>query len=59
MLILRKEWRPQDRYFDLILMELLVSDVTINLSSLIIKHMRCVLTQDKNWHTLPYGFWLF
>lgn len=39
-------------------MELLDTDVPINLPSLMLKHMQCVLTQDKNGHALLYSFWL-
>lgn len=58
LLILRDEWRSEANYFELTLMELLDSDVPINLPSLIIKHMESVLTQDKNGNALTYSFWL-
>lgn len=58
VLIPRKEWKSKASYFDLTLMEMLDTDVLINLPSLILKHMQCVLIQDKNEHALPYGFWL-
>ncbi|WMV50422.1 hypothetical protein MTR67_043807 [Solanum verrucosum] len=39
-------------------MELLNTEVPIDLPSWIIKHMHRVLYQDENGHTLPYGFWM-
>lgn len=39
-------------------MELLDTEVPIDLPSWIIKHMHRVLHQDENVHTLPYGFWM-
>lgn len=56
ILIPRKECRSETSYLNLILMELLDSEIPINLSSLIIKHMQWVLIQDTNGHALPHGF---
>lgn len=53
-----KGMKVEDNYLDLTLMELLDTDVLINLPSLILKYMQCVLTQDKNRHALPYCFCL-
>lgn len=39
-------------------MELMDSEVKIDLPSLILKHMNKVLHQDENVHSLAYGFWL-
>lgn len=39
-------------------MELLDSEILINLASLIIKHMQRVFIHDKNGYALLYGFWL-
>lgn len=58
ILIPRKEQRSEAKYLDLTLMELLDSEIPINLASLIIKHMQRILIQDKNGHALPYGFCL-
>lgn len=40
------------------LMELLDTNVPINLPSLMLKHMQYILTQDMNKYALPYSFWL-
>lgn len=53
-----KEHRSEATYIELTFMKLLDSEIPINLSSLIIKHMQRVLIQDKNGHALPYGFWV-
>lgn len=55
ILIIWKERWSESTFFDLILVELLDSDVPINLPSLILKQMQYVVTQDKNGHD---GFWL-
>ncbi|KAH0634465.1 hypothetical protein KY290_037877 [Solanum tuberosum] len=54
----RKQRRTKANFLDLTLMELLDSEVPINLPTLIIKHMHMVLHQDENGHVLPYGFWM-
>lgn len=58
ILIPRKEHQSEASYLDLILMELLDSEIPINLASLIIKHMQRVFVQENNGHTLLYRFWL-
>ncbi|KAH0773732.1 hypothetical protein KY290_010869 [Solanum tuberosum] len=54
----RKQHRTKVNFLDLTLMELLDSEVPIDLPTLIIKHMHRVLHQDENGHALPYGFWM-
>lgn len=54
----RQERRTEENYLDLTFMKLLHSKVKIDLPNLVLKHMNCVLHQDKNGHSLAYGFWL-
>lgn len=56
ILVPRKERRIEASYFDLTLMELLDSEVKINLPILIIKHTQRVFIKDNNVHALSYGF---
>lgn len=54
----RQERRTVASFLDLTLMELLDSEIPIDLLQLIIKHMQRVLVKDTNGHALPYQFWL-
>ncbi|KAG5610692.1 hypothetical protein H5410_021973 [Solanum commersonii] len=54
----RKQPCTKDNFLDLTLIELLETEVTIDLPLLIIKHMHMLLHQDENGHSLPYGFWM-
>lgn len=58
ILIPRKVRRTKANYLDLTVMEILDTEVKIDLPSLIIKHMQRVLSKDENGHALPYAFWL-
>ncbi|KAM3220618.1 hypothetical protein P3L10_019886 [Capsicum annuum] len=58
MILPRQERRTVAIFLDLTLMELLDSEIPIDLPQLIIKHMQKVLIKDKNGHALPYQFWL-
>lgn len=51
-----KGMKVEDNYLDLTLMELLETDVLINLPSLILKYMQRVLTQDKIGMHYPIAF---
>lgn len=54
-----KERCTKSNYLDLTLMELLDTEVNINLCSPIIKNMQRVFLKDnKKAHALPYDFWL-
>ncbi|WMV33937.1 hypothetical protein MTR67_027322 [Solanum verrucosum] len=54
----RKQRHTKANFLDLTLIELLDSEVPIDLPTLIIKHMHRVLHQDEYGHALPYGFWM-
>uniref|UniRef100_M1BEE9 Uncharacterized protein n=2 Tax=Solanum tuberosum TaxID=4113 RepID=M1BEE9_SOLTU len=58
IILQRKQRRTHANFLHLTLMELLDTEVPINLPSLIINHMHRVLNQDKNGHAFPYGFWM-
>ena len=58
MILPRKERHTVASFLDLTLMELLDSEIPIDLPQLIIKHMQRVLVKDTNGHALPYQFWL-
>ncbi|KAM3304224.1 hypothetical protein P3S67_015256 [Capsicum chacoense] len=58
MILLRQERRTVASFLDLTLIELLDSEIPIDIPQLIIKHMQRVLVKDKNGHALPYQFWL-
>ncbi|KAM3383387.1 hypothetical protein P3S68_008962 [Capsicum galapagoense] len=58
MILPRQERHIILSFLDLTLMELLDSEIPIDLPQLIIKHMQRVLIKDKNGHALPYQFWL-
>lgn len=58
MILHRQERRTIANFLDLTLMEQLDTQVPIDLSRLMIKHMQRVLVQDVNSHALPYEFWL-
>lgn len=53
-----KKYLYDDKNLDLNLVEILGSEVPIDLPFLIVKHMHMVLHQDDNGHALPYGFWM-
>ncbi|KAH0688871.1 hypothetical protein KY289_016229 [Solanum tuberosum] len=54
----RKHKRTEANYLDLTLMELLISQVQINLPQLILSHIHRISVHDDNDHGLGYGFWL-
>lgn len=58
MIIPMKECRTEANFLDLALMELLDTEVKIDLPRLIIKHMHMVLLKYDKGHALPYAFWL-
>ncbi|KAF3664614.1 hypothetical protein FXO38_03068 [Capsicum annuum] len=58
MIIPRKERKNVASFLDLTLMELLDTEVRIDLPRLILKHMQRVLIKEQNGHALPYEFWL-
>ncbi|KAH0773665.1 hypothetical protein KY290_010802 [Solanum tuberosum] len=58
IILQRKQRSMLANFLDLTLMELLDTEVLIDLPSLIISHMHRVLNQNKNRHALPYGFWM-
>ncbi|KAH0703070.1 hypothetical protein KY290_018392 [Solanum tuberosum] len=54
----RKQKRTEENYLDLTLMELLISQVQINLPKLILSHINRICVDDSTEHGLRYGFWL-
>lgn len=59
IIIPREERRTKPNYLDLTLIELLDTNVKMNLPNLIIKHMqRVILKDDKNAHAIASGFLL-
>ncbi|KAH0650447.1 hypothetical protein KY284_030359 [Solanum tuberosum] len=58
IIIQRKLRRTQANFLDLTIMELLDTEVLIDLPSLIIKNMHMVLNQEKHGHAFLYGFWM-
>ncbi|KAH0650448.1 hypothetical protein KY284_030360 [Solanum tuberosum] len=58
IILQRKQHHTKANFLDLTLMELLDTEVPIDLPTLIIKRMHRVLHQDENGHALPCGFWM-
>uniref|UniRef100_M1E0E4 Uncharacterized protein n=2 Tax=Solanum tuberosum TaxID=4113 RepID=M1E0E4_SOLTU len=54
----RKQKHTEANYLDLTLMELLISQVQINLPKLILCHINRICVDDSTEHGLGYGFWL-
>ncbi|KAK4718254.1 hypothetical protein R3W88_016592 [Solanum pinnatisectum] len=54
----RKQKQTEANYLDLTLMELLISQVLINLPQLICSHINRICVDDSTDHGLGYGFWL-
>uniref|UniRef100_A0A0V0HBE0 Putative ovule protein n=1 Tax=Solanum chacoense TaxID=4108 RepID=A0A0V0HBE0_SOLCH len=54
----RKHKRTEANYLNLTLMELLISQVQINLLQLILSHIHRISVHDDKDHGLGYGFWL-
>ncbi|KAG5617118.1 hypothetical protein H5410_016942 [Solanum commersonii] len=54
----RKQKRMEANYLDLTLMELLISQVHINLPKLILSHINRICVDNSTEHGLGYGFWL-
>ncbi|KAM3222339.1 hypothetical protein P3L10_021609 [Capsicum annuum] len=58
MILLKKERRTIATFLDLTLMELLDTEVQIDLPCLILKHVQRVLLKEVSGHALPYQFFL-
>lgn len=58
LILPKKEKCTEVNFLDLTLMEILDTQVKIDLSKLIIKHMQRTLIKDVVEHSLPYEFWL-
>ncbi|KAH0769692.1 hypothetical protein KY290_013673 [Solanum tuberosum] len=57
-LLPRSQKCTKANYFDLTLMELLISKVQINLPTLVLSHIHRICVHDDKDHGLGYGFWL-
>lgn len=57
VLVPRKENRTKANYFDLTIMELLVTKVQINFLKLILCHINRICVDDNSNHGLGYDFW--
>lgn len=58
VIVPRKETHSEENFLDFTLMELLDTEVKIDLPKLIIKHMQRVLINNAKGHALPYELWL-
>ncbi|KAF3678602.1 hypothetical protein T459_20356 [Capsicum annuum] len=58
MILPRQERHTFESFIDLTLIELLDSEIPIDLPQLIITHMQRVLVKNKNGHVFPYQLWL-
>lgn len=58
MLIPLRERRTKANFFYLTLMEILDTEVKIDLPRLVIKHLHHVFLKDDKWYALPYSFWI-